>query len=232
MPSRSHEREPGGTIKPQGQWHHGDLRSSLIAWGLHLVDTEGAAGMSMRAAARLAGVSPAAPAHHFEDRNALLAAIAAHVYREFGEASRRRLARLDPGDLEGRLRASMRGYVNFARRYPARLQLMFGSEIRNRERYPELMQASATSFQTLHDALAPCLADTRLGGMQPDELVRAIWVAIHGAAVLSQREGGADAAASGESDLAASGNAQTNGSADTMLRFLLAALGVSAGGPA
>ena len=44
-------RNPSDALtKPKGRWHHGDLRSSLIAWGTHILDTEGTGAMSMRAA--------------------------------------------------------------------------------------------------------------------------------------------------------------------------------------
>src|SRR5262249_18481865 len=110
--------------KPKGQWHHGDLRSSLIAWGTYILDTQGASAMSMRAAAKMAGVSQGAPAHHFVDRNGLLAAIAAQGFRDMLKLRQDRLAVIPSEDKRGRLRAVMLGYVEFAMKYPARFHLM------------------------------------------------------------------------------------------------------------
>lgn len=177
----------GGAIKPEGQWHHGDLRASLIAWGTHLLDTEGIAGMSMsmRTAARLAGVSPGAPAHHFQDRNGLLAAIAAQAFRDLVNFRRARLEKVDPDDAAGRLRSVMLAYVEFAQAHPARFHLMFGPEIKNREQYPELVEAGSASFHMLRRAIAPCLKDADVSALSEEELAFAIWAATHGLAVLT-----------------------------------------------
>lgn len=175
----------GGTTKPEGQWHHGDLRASLIAWGTHLLDTEGIAGMSMRTAARLAGVSPGAPAYHFKDRNGLLAAIAAQAFRDLVSFRRSRVETVDPADAAGRLRAVMLGYVEFAQAHPARFHLMFGPEIEQREQYPELVEAGAASFQVLRNAIGPCIQGASLGALTEEQLAFSVWAATHGLATLT-----------------------------------------------
>lgn len=174
-----------GSIKPEGQWRHGDLRASLIAWGTHLLDTEGIAGMSMRTAAKLAGVSPGAPAHHFQDRNGLLVAIAAQAFRDLASFRRTRPEPVEPDDATGHLRSVMLTYVEFAQTHPARFHLMFGPEIKNREHYPELVEASSASFHLLKRAIAPCLKDADLSALSEEELAFAIWAATHGLAVLT-----------------------------------------------
>ena len=63
--------------------HHGDLRNALIRAGLDILDTEGLDALTLRKAAARAGVSHAAPAHHFQGKEGLLAAIAAHGYEQF-----------------------------------------------------------------------------------------------------------------------------------------------------
>src|ERR1700742_1157852 len=57
-------------------YHHGDLRRALIDAATRLLETEGPSALSLRAVAREAGVSPAAPYHHFKDKGELLAAVA------------------------------------------------------------------------------------------------------------------------------------------------------------
>ena len=175
----------GGSIKPEGQWHHGDLRASLIAWGTHLLDTEGIAGMSMRTAAKLAGVSAGAPAYHFGDRNGLLAAIAAQAFRDLVAYRRQRVEKTDPADAAGRLRAVMLGYVEFAQAHPARFHLMFGPEIADREAYPELMEAGAASFQVLRSAIGPVLQGPSVGALSEEQLAFSVWAATHGLATLT-----------------------------------------------
>lgn len=171
--------------KPEGQWHHGDLRASLILWGTHLLDTEGIAGMSMRAAAKLAGVSQGAPAHHFQDRNGLLAAIAAQGFRDMVALRHKRLTAIDASDAHARLRTVMLGYVEFAQAHPARFHLMFGPQIVRRDQYPELLEAGAASFQLLRDAVLPLAPQARADALSEEQLSFAIWAATHGLATLS-----------------------------------------------
>lgn len=174
-----------GRTKPEGQWHHGDLRAALIAWGTHLLDTEGIAGMSMRAAARLAGVSQGAPAHHFQDRNGLLAAIAAKGFRDMVALRLTRLEAVDPGDAPARLRALILGYVEFAQAHPARFHLMFGPQIERRDQYPELLQESGASFDLLRRAIGSMVPAPQVGTLSEEELAFAVWAATHGVATLT-----------------------------------------------
>src|SRR6478735_8486990 len=62
---------------PQRPYHHGDLRRAILSAALDVIATEGPSALSLRDLARRAGVSHAAPAHHFKDRTGLLTAIAA-----------------------------------------------------------------------------------------------------------------------------------------------------------
>ncbi len=173
-----------GATKPKGRWHHGDLRSSLIAWGSHILDTEGTAAMSMRVAAKLAGVSQGAPAHHFENRNGFLAAIAAQGFREMVEIRKRRLAQTNPDDKDARLRAVMLGYVDFALKFPSRFHLMFGPDIERRDQYPELVAAIDESTGLLKSAVEPFLK-SQAHKLHENEIAFAVWAATHGLATLA-----------------------------------------------
>ena len=170
-------------VKPAGQYHHGSLRDSLIEWGTHLLDAEGVEAMSLRAAAKAAGVSPAAPSRHFGDKNGLLAAIAAQGFRDLVKLRSRRLDAVPRDDATGRLRAVMSGYLDFAVAHPARFQLMFGAQIQ-RQDYPELQQAAETSFDVLRSAVAPLVGPGRADGLGADDLAFAVWASTHGLAML------------------------------------------------
>src|ERR1700678_3123762 len=67
-------------------YHHGDLSRALVAAGRRILEAEGPAALSLRAVAREAGVSPAAPYHHFKDKSDLLAAVAEEGWHELGDA--------------------------------------------------------------------------------------------------------------------------------------------------
>jgi AcrR family transcriptional regulator len=104
--------------KRRRAYHHGNLRQALIDATLELVEEQGPEDVSVREAARRAGVSPAAPFRHFADRTALMTAVAE-------EATRRLVAEIDaaleaePSDdpLE-RFRAMGDAYLRWATRYP------------------------------------------------------------------------------------------------------------------
>lgn len=185
--ARARQARTEGSVKPEGQWHHGDLRASLIQWGTHLLDTEGVDGMSMRAAAKLAGVSQGAPAHHFKDRNGLLAAIAAQGFRDMAAWRRKRTDGVGAGadDASSRLRRAMLSYLAFAVAHPARFHLMFSPQIENREQYPELLEASAASFALLRSAVEPFVPSARAKALSAQDLSFAVWVATHGMATLA-----------------------------------------------
>lgn len=174
---------PPPSVKPPGQYHHGSLRDSLVEWGTRLLDTEGIEAMSLRAAAKAAGVSPAAPSRHFGDKTGLLAAIAAQAFRDLVALRQTRLDAVPPDDAEGRLRAVMSGYLDFALTHPARFQLMFGPQV-PRQDYPELQQAAEMSFDLLRQVVRPLAGNPRHDALSQDDLAFAVWASTHGLAML------------------------------------------------
>jgi AcrR family transcriptional regulator len=108
-------------------YHHGDLRQKLLDVTEEIILEKGVDGFTLREAARRAGVSPAAPAHHFEDARGLLTAVALLGFREFG-AALRTADESGGSDPERRLQEQGRAYVRFALEHPARFQLMFREE--------------------------------------------------------------------------------------------------------
>ncbi|MEV4946626.1 TetR/AcrR family transcriptional regulator [Streptomyces sp. NPDC053755] len=100
-------------------YHHGDLRQAVLTAALDVIACDGPAALSLRDLARRAGVSHAAPAHHFKDRTGLLTAIAAEGFGLLADA----LA--DAPDLRERGVA----YVRFAVGHPAHFQVMFQPDL-------------------------------------------------------------------------------------------------------
>lgn len=111
-------------------YHHGALREALIDAAESILEERGVEGFSLREAARRAGVSPAAPGHHFGDARGLLTAIATRAFRDFGDA-------LEAGDVGtcriDRLRGLGMAYVRFALANRARFQLMWRKALLDRE---------------------------------------------------------------------------------------------------
>src|ERR1700694_5784005 len=104
-------------------YHHGDLRAALVRAAMELLDESGETALSLRAVARCAGVSPAAPYRHYADREALVSAISAVGYRELAE--RLAAAHPSPSTPEELARVAV-AYVQFALERPALFRVMFG----------------------------------------------------------------------------------------------------------
>jgi AcrR family transcriptional regulator len=105
-------------------YHHGALRAALIAAAEAVIAERGVDGFSLREAARRAGVSPAAPGHHFRDARGLLTAVATAAFEAFGDALQAADADAGP-DRTARIRGQGRAYVAFALANPARFDLMW-----------------------------------------------------------------------------------------------------------
>ncbi|RZJ08327.1 MAG: TetR family transcriptional regulator, partial [Rubrivivax sp.] len=125
------ERPPRPRVKPAGAYHHGALRETLLDAAEALLAQRGADALSLRDVARGAGVSHAAPYHHFAGLPELLAALAARSFQQLGAAMQ---AGVDahPADARDQLLAIATAYVDFARRRPARFRLMFGPVLASR----------------------------------------------------------------------------------------------------
>src|SRR5688500_9820570 len=103
-------------------YHHGALREALIKAAEAVIEERGVDGFSLRETARRAGVSPAAPGHHFKDARGLLTALAAQAFREFADA----LGAADQGpDRIARIRAQGLAYVRFALANRAKFDLLW-----------------------------------------------------------------------------------------------------------
>ncbi len=113
-------KRPPSDARP---YHHGDLRRALVEAGRRLLEREGSAALSLRAVAREAGVSAAAPYHHFKDRAALLYAVAHEGNVALNDAMRAAFEASEPG--QDRIVAVGVAYVGFAVANPALYRLMF-----------------------------------------------------------------------------------------------------------
>ncbi|HEY1412550.1 MAG TPA: TetR/AcrR family transcriptional regulator, partial [Rhodopila sp.] len=131
-------------------YHHGNLREALIEAALELVGAKGPAGFTTAEAARLAGVSPAAPYRNFRDAEALLAEVAVRGFERFAD----RLAKAWNGGRPDAVRAFEdlgRAYLAFAREEPAYYASMFESRIAQ-EAHPGLQAAGDRAFGVLREA--------------------------------------------------------------------------------
>src|ERR1700744_956457 len=109
-------------------YHHGNLKEALLQAALRLIAEKGAAGFTFADAARMAGVSPAAPYRHFRDRDELLANIAQRGFDQFESALSSAWDDGPPDTITAFERVG-RAYLAFAREEPALYSAMFESGI-------------------------------------------------------------------------------------------------------
>ncbi len=169
-------------------YHHGNLREALIDAALELIAAKGPAGFTIAEAARLAGVSPAAPYRHFRDAESLLAEVALRGFDRFTE----HLTKAWKGGQPDTIRAFEdlgRAYLSFARREPAYYAAMFDSHLAT-EAHPGLQAAGDRAFAVLREAADKIVA-TVPADRRPPALMMAlhIWAMAHGVASLFVREG-------------------------------------------
>jgi AcrR family transcriptional regulator len=170
--------------KKRDAYQHGDLREALVQAGLKLLSEDGLAGLSLRAAAQLAGVSHAAPYRHFRDKQALVAAIAERGFRMLTASMRAELARCTSTDAQERLGALGAGYVKFATKDPAYLQVIFGGVHGTGEVPPALSAAGDEAYGTLRAVVESGIATGQLRNGDPDQLSLACWSLVHGLSTL------------------------------------------------
>lgn len=177
-----------GSASETKAYHHGNLREALVETSLEILERDGVAGLGLRAAARAAGVSQTAPYHHFDGKEGLLAAVAALGFREQkGEQQRiaEESARLGRSAADAVLELGV-GYVRFARKSPELFKLMFGPEISDRSKHPELAEAYAAAYTSIEDATRERMIELR-GEAPPEDLVVEVasaWSTVHGLATL------------------------------------------------
>jgi AcrR family transcriptional regulator len=156
-------------------YHHGSLRQAVIDAAVAEVQAVGAAGVSMREIARRAGVSHAAPAHHFGDKAGIFTAIAIEGFRAMNDFVGAATHGPD-GFMQGGV-----AYVTFALQHPGHFEVMFRPDLHRRDD-PELVEAREAAFAILQGSAAAAIPDA--SEEEVVGLVIAGWSLSHGLATL------------------------------------------------
>lgn len=167
-------------------YHHGNLREALIQAARQLMAEHGLEGVTLSEAARMAGVSPAAPYRHFKDRSNLVTALAVQGFASFAQT----LEKAWNNGVGGPLAALMRvgyAYIEFARRQPAFYTAMFESGI-DHGSDPDLSRESNRAFGVLRDAAAAMHAQLPEDRRAPPLMIALhVWSMAHGISSLFLR---------------------------------------------
>jgi AcrR family transcriptional regulator len=155
---------------PERAYHHGDLRNGLLEAARAILEEHSLSALTLRAVARKAGVSHAAPYRHFPNHEALLVELGVEGFQELRQyiVEAAKIA----GPESDRIANIGAAYMRFVAKRPAVARLMFGSQLPNRDKFPALGHAA----DAIGDEIGTALHDSGLG--------LAVWSAVHGLAML------------------------------------------------
>ena len=156
------KRHPAGRKPSSKPYHHGDLRRVLINAALQLVNEGGADAVSVREAARRAGVSPGAPFRHFPSRDALIQAVAEEAQRRFRAEIEQALADAPADDPLGRFRCIGLAYLRWAMRNPTHFEIISSRRFFSHDESAEVSQDNAELIDLTERTLAEAFAQGQL----------------------------------------------------------------------
>jgi AcrR family transcriptional regulator len=166
---------------PERPYHHGNLRTALLAQAELIVRDRGVEALSLRELAREVGVSHGAPRRHFSDRQALLDALAEDGFARLG-AELRGAADGAGEQFESRLQATAFAYVRFATRDAALLALMFASK--HGEHSQALHEAAFGAFSVMLELIEQGQAAGAIERGEPERVGLVMFATIQGIATL------------------------------------------------
>ena len=165
-------------------YHHGALRDALLLAAERVLERDGLAGLTLRAVAREAGVSHAAPTHHFGDLTGLVSELAAIGFRQFNSAME--TAGAAAGTPIEKAIARAKAYVGYAQAHPGIYGVMFRTERLDMSR-PSLHEAAEASFAGLVGSIGASrhehISKQALSLEQAAAIARA-WSLVHGFTML------------------------------------------------
>jgi AcrR family transcriptional regulator len=168
--------------KKKDSYHHGHLRATLLTVATEMIAEEGVEALTMRGLSRRIGVSRTAPYRHFDDKSALLAAIAEEGFNQLTQG-------IQPEDTDsgGNILSIFEkmwvGYVHFAIKNPTLYSLMFGKQIFNWQHYPGLLKAGAESFNQVVELVRIGQQTGKIKSGDPRKLAYVAWSMAHGLAI-------------------------------------------------
>lgn len=161
----------------------GDLRATLLQVAEAEVAEHGAARVSLRSIAKRAGVSHAAPAHHFRDKQGLFTAMATGGFTALSGRMAATLARLGTAPAAELIQALGVVYIDFARQRPGLFEVMWRPELHHRTD-PTLRAAAQATTDTMTELIAQAQREGWTTRHDTRHLVVLGWAAVHGLAVL------------------------------------------------
>ena len=168
--------------KKKTSYHHGDLRSALLEAATNMIAEEGLEKLTMRGLSQRVGVSRTALYRHFDDKTALLAAIAEEGFKQMTQGIQPEIADSE-GDILSIFEKMWIRYVHFAVENPTLYSLMFGKQIFDWQNYPGLLKAGTDSFNQVVELVRIGQQANKLKSGDPRKLAYVAWSMAHGLAI-------------------------------------------------
>lgn len=169
-------------IKNKAQYHHGDLRKSLIATAIEIIIEEGLEKISMRRLGRRIGVSRTAAYRHFAGKSDLLCSIAEEGFIKMKKKIRQ--AHSETNDHVAKLMQQGVAYIEFAIKNPVYYRLMFGNILKIQDRTPDLIAAAAAAYKEIVDCVIECQKKKHVKPYDPHMIANMCWAMTHGISML------------------------------------------------
>lgn len=165
-------------------YHHGDLANALLAAVGEIVREKGASGVSLREAARRAGVSHSAPAHHFGDKDGLMEAFATQGWEMLAEGLRSTFLGTAGRSHRDRVAALGRAYLEFAMNHPAHYEMMMRMMDEHQDPLAPIHQAAEAAFLPLALLVGEIVNDGLIPESRARYFASMLWGMVHGIAHL------------------------------------------------
>jgi AcrR family transcriptional regulator len=164
-------------------YHHGDLERALVDTAVRMIQEEGVQALTLRGVGARLGVSRTALYRHFDDKQALLARVAAEGFKRFHEALAEAAARAEARRADP-MPAMAAAYATFARSHPSHYQTMFSGVLTDGKGHPDLQTHGDAAFGVLLTAIRRGQEQGRIRPGDPVELAEITWALSHGIATL------------------------------------------------
>ena len=166
-------------------YHHGNLQLALLNASVDIIRAHGVAGLSLRKLAEVVGVSRTAPYHHFKDKEALLAAVAAQGFEELSGLLAKVIDQPDLPLME-QLNKAVLGYLKFALTHPTQYELMFGQTLWQAKQYAEFQRTAKDCFRQYVHLFEEFQRQGLIANTHnPLRLAQMTWASLHGLAKLA-----------------------------------------------
>lgn len=172
-------------IKCQAKpYHHGDLQKALVEAADRVLERDGPSALSLRAVAREAGVSPAAPYHHFKDKEELINAVAKRGFEMLAETMNKAVE--GKTTYRERILAIGVAYVCFARDHPAMYHIMYDADRRRDFRSNGVARSQSSAYMLARELRERQAEEHGIAPLDVELATIAGWCAAHGLAEMAQ----------------------------------------------